>query len=51
LKPIISKAITFINRDIKSHLGIKVNITPRKRDFNSGNITPKSENNTGLFGG
>ena len=39
-----------MNKDVKSHLGMRVNITPKKRDFNSGNITPKSDNQTILGG-
>jgi hypothetical protein len=52
LRPLINKAITFINKDVKTHLGMKVNTnTPKKnRDVNSGNLTPKSEN-TSILGG
>jgi len=43
--------VNFINKDVKSHLGMRVNITPKKgRDLNSGNITPRSDNSSYLGG-
>ena len=41
-----------MNKVVKTHLGMKVNLnTPKKgRDFNSGNITPRSDN-LGILGG
>jgi len=49
---LISKALNFINRDVKTHLGMKIAFTPKKigNNLNSGNITPKSEN-TSILGG
>ena len=51
LKPLIIKALNFINKDIKTPLGIKINsYTPRKFNNTSGNITPIPTNQSFIGG-
>lgn len=51
LHPLISKAVNFINNDVKGHLGIKVG-SPSPRKIRSGEINNQgSGNESSILGG